>query len=446
MSPVSTWLFTLAVVLALSGLIGCGMADVQPGASGAVTGADEREEPMVNRIAYINNTGDLFLVDPDGSGEMRVTGDYRAGVLSQALERGDSYAWPTWSRDGARIALSRVSVGGASAGLSVQVYDVDAGSMTTAYSNDLPAPVADGTPHYVYWAPDSQQLSFLAPTPEGLTLFVRDMRTDEEAGAVALGAPLYYDWTADSSLLAVHTGDRVSLLEPTPEGDESSIAVDAIAFRAPAISPDGTLVAYAGIRGGVQGIFLASMSQSPAAAAPAMLMETEGLTAFAWAPDGSTLAVAEQLRPGVPVFDRLRLVSVDGQEINTLVEEQLVAFFWSPQGDSVAWVGIEPLSRAMDLAVTRVEGGRAAGEPRHLFRFSPTGEVFTMLSFFDQYAYSHSIWAPDGSALVVAGTEGLQSGRRNGSGPHGGEIYVIDVSTGDARRIASGKMAVWSWN
>ena len=124
----------------------------------------------------------------------------------------------------------------------------------------------------------------------------------------------------------------------------------------------------------------------------------------------------------------------------------MVAFYWSPQGDQIAWIGLEPLSRAMDLAVSAVEGGKPAGEPRRLFTFSPTGEMFGMLSFFDQYAYSHSIWAPDGSALVVTGTDGAESARRNGSGPHGGQVYVVDVSTGNAERIASGKLAVWSWN
>jgi TolB protein len=177
-----------------------------------------------------------------------------------------------------------------------------------------------------------------------------------------------------------------------------------------------------------------------------MLMETEGVTAFAWAPDGSSIAVAEQLRPNVPVFDRLWLVSPDGSESSTLVDEQLVAFFWSPQGDQIAWIGIEPLGRAMDLVVSPVEAGKAAGEPRRLFRFTPTGELFALLSFFDQYAYSHSIWAPDGSAVVLTGTDGAESGRRNGSGPHGGQVYVVDVRTGEARRIASGKLAVWSWN
>ena len=439
------WLLGVLSLLGLVIVVACGGPDATQGERSEGPAILASEGPMVNRIAYIDNSGDLLLIDPDGTNERRLTGDVRAGLLSQALERSDSYSWPTWSPDGNRLAASRVSVGGNRAGLSLQVFDVASGGVSTAYENDVPAPVADGTPHYIYWSSDSRYLSFLAPTPEGLTLFVRDHQAGEVPGAVAVGAPLYFHWSSDSALLAVHSGDKVSIQEPTPEGTESRVAVDAISFRAPAISPDGASVAYAGIGGGVQGIFVAPTATA-SSVQPRMLLETQGLVALSWAPDGATLAVAEQLRPGVPVFDRLQLVSADGAERTSLVEDQLVAFFWSPRGDSIAWIGIDPLSRNMDLAVSPVESGKGAGEARHLFRFSPTGEMFTWLSFFDQYAYSHSIWSPDGSALVVAGTDGLESGRRNGSGPAGGYVYVVDVSSGEARRIASGKVAVWSWN
>ena len=166
------------------------------------------------------------------------------------------------------------------------------------------------------------------------------------------------------------------------------------------------------------------------------------MAAFAWSPDGSALAVSEQSSPGSPLFNRLSLVPSDGSGASALVEEDHLAFFWSPSGDRIAWVGVNPATREMELSVSPVGGG----EPRRLFRFSPTGEFFTYLSFFDQYAYSHSLWSPDGSALVMAGNEGPESGRRNGSGPHGGQIYVVDAGTGEALRIASGKAAVWSWN
>ena len=142
---------------------------------------------------------------------------FAPGCWAQALDRGDSYSWPTWSNDGTKLAVSRVSVRGAGAGLSVQVYDLESGRMTAAYTNEIPAPVADGTPHYLYWSPDDRYLSLLAPTPEGLSLFVKDLRADEEAGSVSVGAPLYYHWAADSSRLAVHSGDRVTLEEPTPQ-------------------------------------------------------------------------------------------------------------------------------------------------------------------------------------------------------------------------------------
>ena len=444
MTPVILWIIPMAVLIVLSVHTGCGEANGWGQREGERTEADKGGPPMVNRIAYIDNSGDLFLINPDSTGEQRVTGDVRAGLLSQALDRGDSFSWPTWSHDGRRIAASRVSLGGGSPGLSVQLFDVDSGRMETAYQNEIQAPVADGTPHYIYWAPGGKYLSFLAPAAEGLALFVMDLESGEDPGPVALGAPLYYHWSADSNQLAIHSRDRVVVREPTSDGSERRVAVDAIAFRAPAISPASFKVAYAGIGGGLRGVFLASTESG--GPPPRLLMETEGLTAFAWAPDGSSLAIAEQLRVNVPVFDRLRLFSDDGRESYTLVDDQLVAFYWSPRGDQVAWIGLEPLSRTMELSVSRVEDGKPAGEPRHLFSFTPTGEMFGMLSFFDQYAYSHSIWAPDGSALVVAGSDGVEASRRNGSGPQGGQVYVVDVNTGDARRIASGKLAVWSWN
>ena len=448
MNRLAYLMMAMAVVVAIAGLFGCGQPETREESdTGLVSSMErdaEREIPMVNRIAYVDNSGNLLLVNPDSTGEERLTGNVRAGLLSQPLAQGDSYSWPTWSADGSRIAASRVSFSGDTPGLSVQVFDVATGRMSAAYENELQAPVADGAPHYLYWAPDSRRLSFLAPTPEGLTLFVRDLESNEEPGAVAVGAPLYYHWSADSGRLAVHSGDRVVVQEPTPEGEETRVEVDAIAFRTPALSPTGSQVAFAGIGGGRRGVFLGSTASG--GPPPKMLMESEGITAFSWAPDGSALAVAEQLRLNVPVFDRLSLVTADGSETSTLVDEQLVAFFWSPQGDQIAWIGIEPLSRSMELSVSPVQGGKSAGEARHLFSFSPTGEMFALLSFFDQYAYSHSLWAPDGSALVVTGDDGAESGRRNGSGPHGGQVYVVDVSTGNAERIASGKLGVWSWN
>ncbi len=399
---------------------------------------------MTNRIAFIDNSGELRLINPDGTNGQRLTGDAQAGLLAQALERGDSYSWPTWAPDGTKLAVSRVSLTGSPPRLSVQVLDLPSGRILPAFENEVPALMADGAAHYIYWSPNGRYLTLLAPTREGLALLVRDYQGNGEAAVLAVGAPLYYHWSPDSSVIAVHRGDRLMLSEPSPDGAQAYIQVEAVGFRAPGLSPDGSQLAYAATEGEVHGVFVRAVGLPPFSEmqSPRLLAETRSLAAFAWAPDGSALAVSEQASPGSPLFDRLSLISADGSSSTLLLEEPHLAFFWSPAGDRIAWIGVDASTREMELSVSSAAGG----EPRRLFRFSPTGEFFTHLSFFDQYAYSHSLWSPDGSALVMAGNEGQESGRRNGSGPSGGQIYVVDADTGAVLRIASGKTAVWSWN
>lgn len=67
--------------------------------------------------------------------------------------------------------------------------------------------------------------------------------------------------------------------------------------------------------------------------------------------------------------------------------------------------------------------------------FLPTG-VFgrDYLAYFDQYARSHSFWAPDGSAFVYAGGTDLTNRG----------IWVQPVSEAPPVRVALGEVATWS--
>ncbi len=415
----------------------------------------------VDRIAYIGPYGELFTVRPDGSDGRQLTGATQVSLPSgdpaapvagasvhqaQDLDFSESFAWPTWSPDGTRLAVSRVQITPTRhLVVSVQLIDTVTGANRTIYENDVPSLVAAGAPHYLYWAPNSQRLAFLASTRQGLTLFVFDPDTTEGAIALERGAPLYFSWAGDGQALLVHSRDSVKLFEPPFDADRALSLVSSGGFRTPAFSPDGAQWAYS--VGDDSGAAIRVTRRNDPGAYQNIL-ETGPMVAFMWSPDSRTLAVADNPYPERTVYQRLRLVSADGSSVRTLVNEPLIAFYWSPNGERMAWVGVDTDARVFEWHVIPV---RESGSPEDTspapFRFRPSNEVFTMLTFFDQYAYSHSPWSPDGSRLVIAGSEGLVDERRNGHTPSGTQIYVLNAAGNTPpTELAQGSVAFWSWN
>lgn len=401
---------------------------------------------QVDRIAFVSPNGDLFTVDPDGGGLAQLTGGIQAGPgtggggQAQPLRLNEYYAWPTWSADGTKLAASRVIAGGARTEISLQVMDARTGRSETVYDNDLAGLVADGAPHYIYWAPLGDALSFLASTPDGLSLFVWDGTPGNPAALVDRGAPLYYQWSKDASSMALHIGPDVTLAKP-PAGDGPRQTIgSAVGFRVPAISPDGASLAYVAVSDASSGLYISSVDDLSQAR---KIMDVGPVSAFLWSPDGTHLLVGDQPNPRVPFFDRLILVPVGDGPLTTLSTEGVLAFYWAPTGDKLAWVAVNSAQQEMEWVVSSKDGS----DVKRLFSFKPSGEVFIMLSFFDQYAHSHSPWSPDGKSLVVAGSKGEAARRSNGRTPTGDRVYVLDAEGGAAPRdIGAGILAFWSWN
>lgn len=418
--------------------------------------AIESSPVSVDRIAYIGPYGDLFTVKPDGTEVRRLTGGNSAAAaggpagsyLAQPLDLSESWAWPTWSPDGTRLAVSRVQVtDNRSLRVSVHILDALVGRSRMVYENDTPALIADGAPHYLYWSPDGEYLSFLAATRQGLTLFIVNPDTAEGAIALERGAPLYYSWGGDSQSLLLHSREAVKLLRQPFAADTAHRLVDAAGFRTPALSPDGRLwaVAVSGNRGGT--LYLGERDNP--AAAPQAVLSVGPAAAFMWSPDGQHLAVADQPDTGGGIFERLQVAAADGR-VQALAAEPLLAFYWSPDSQRLAWVAVDVAEQVFVwkvAAIADLTGGDGSAAGREVFRFRPSGEVFTMLSFFDQYAYSHSSWSPDGTRLVTAGRTGTVAERRNGDAASGARVYVLDaVGDEPPQEIAQGGLAVWSWN
>ena len=400
----------------------------------------------VDRIAYVSDDGDLFTINADGTDELKLTGTSQVSssalraVLAQPAEREHLYTWPTWAPDGQKIAASHVRVSGGRASITVEVIDVVSGQETTVFSNDTPSLVAQGAPHYLYWSPDSASLAVLAGSPDGLTLYVVDVAGGGVPVAVATGAPLYFHWGGASETLAIHVGDDLIIARTPFDSPAPVVRSGLVGFRVPALSPDGTLVAYSDMVAGSNSLLVAGVGDVGGAQA---VVDVGELAAFAWSPDGAEVAVVDSQEVRSGAFQRLRVAAKDGSAIRTVAEGTIVSFYWSPSGDGLAWLDLDDSGRR---ARWWVETG-AGTEGSELFAFQPSSDTGTMLWFFDQYGYSHSPWSPDGKSLVFAGTQRARGGSANGHSPSGDRVFVVDVGSGNpARELTAGKLAFWSWN
>ena len=436
-------------ILAITACQGNGeIGDTPETLSGDSSKALSSEEPgvSVDRIAFVGASGDLFTISPDGDDLRRLTGGIQAGlgstgpILAQPLDSNNYYAWPTWSPGGTKIAASRVSVSEGGAQVSLEVIDTENDRTRTVYINQVPSEIARGAPHYLYWSPDSRYLAFLASDLQRQTLFVLDTVDEEKTEALAFGAPLYFHWASDSSALLIHIRQEV-ILAKKPFNEMPLPLITATAdFRAPAFSPDDEQFAYIDTTDTGASLLVTPVNNPKQAK---NILEVGAVAAFTWSPNGQELAIADQLDPRKVIFERLRVVSADGTQVQTIGEGPIMAFYWSPQGDKIAWVVLDVEARSFDWKVSAGSGG----PERQLFRFQPSSNVLTMLSFFDQYGYSHSPWSPDGTRLVVSGIAENSMGGGNGATPTEDRVFVLDATGAEApRNIASGVLAFWSWN
>ena len=399
----------------------------------------------VNRIAFVSPTGQLFTIKPDGSDLKGLAGEvHRVGtagsVLAQALEVTNYFAWPTWSPSGSKIAASQVQVSDSEVDLALVVIDVETARARSVYENELVGQIAPGAPHYLYWSPDDRHLAFLGIAPGGLSLFILDSLGENETAVPAVVPPIYYQWAADGDSLLVHHQQDVKLLRKPFSDRPRGLVTTSGNYRAPALSPDGRLFAYIDYVAGQSSLVVAPVGNPEEGGS---ILDVGRRSAFIWSPNGGELAVADQVDSGNEIFERVRIASSDGQDVRPIGEGPILAFFWSPQGDKIAWFVLDLESRSFDVKVSERQGGEA----KQLFRFRPSDDSFTMLSFFDQYAHSHTPWSPDGAQLVVSGTrEGVGAGS-NGAAPSQDKVFVLDAAgVRPPRSLASGTLAFWSWN
>ena len=398
----------------------------------------------MNRIAYVGVDENIFTINPDGSDSKRLTGAASArsvgGILAQPLgQTSVLHSWPTWSPDGSRIAVSRVSLEGAEPQVSLLVIDAETGALTRIYENEPGASpvIAESVPHYMYWSANGEKLAFIASTTMALSLFVND---GAENAVVSSQGPLYFKWAQDGNSMLIHSRDTLFRAVAPFNAPPARLAPMDPVFRAPDLSSDGRTAAF--LSATEQGHALLA-GNADGSEGFREILPVDPPSALLWSPAGDTIAVADDAGAGAPGYRRLRLVDPQTGVATTLLEEPMAAFYWSPDGQRIAYVAIDLDTRRLVWKVVSVSGG----EPWQLVSFVPSQGMLTAISFFDQYAHSHSVWSPDSGSLTFAGQTGSGMEESNGATPNQSSIYIMNTEPGSLpRRIASGTLAFWSWN
>ena len=450
-----------------------------PAASSSSAALASSASPASSHLATTSTTAAIVAVDRSGSASI-VQPNGHATAL--AADTRVAFGFPAWSPDGTRIAV----VAERDAQTAISILDARPDAVGASTKPTVVYRSADIVPFYLSWAPDGHNVSFLAT--ESSTDSLRIAPADGSApldgsgpGAMLRrGAPLYYDWIgSDRLVLHVGTGPDAFLGEV---GLDGSSAAPALAmpgdFRPAVVSRDQRYVAYARVADtGESSLVVAARDGSGEHLVPVF-----GTAALLFDPTADRVASIGPDRPDVPnpgfLLGPLRLVDAASGATRTLLDGTVVAFFWSPDGKTIAALRLEPAGGGSTAAIepfaavqariggtvvadAAVGGGRsvAAASPSPAPSRAPAFEVHLifvdvatagirsqrvvrlggrfideLLPYFDQYALSHRLWAPDGSSFllpVVGGTGATQ-------------LVAFPVAGGDPTLSIDAEIGFWS--
>jgi len=391
--------------------------DDLPSLSAPVVGA-----PAADRLAVVDGD-ELVVMAPDGSDRVVIAGDEDLAVSQ-----------PTWSPDGRRLAWAERSTD-LRAELMLVTANVDGSEAQRVFT--------PFRPFYAQWDPTGRRIGLLGGGPGGPTLGIADF--DSASPGMTLidsGQPYFFSWADDGERLLAHAGPEVAVVGL--DGSDETIAASGL-FQAPIWVGEDRLV-YA-VDDDEQAVVVTNVAQT--------VERRFGYSNGAWlvmSPSGTRLAVqvsgpldeagaqqASTSAASVPPTEPgllptgLHVVDLVSGETTTLSDEVKAAFFWSPDGEQLLVLDLEPGDDGTASTRWEVWTGQ---QVRRGPLFSPSLQTIQeYLPFFDQYAQSVSFWSPAGDRFVYAGTDA--------DGQAG--IWVARADDpAHPELVSTGSIAVWS--
>lgn len=398
----------------------------------------------IGQLTVVGVDGNIRVFDSDGENPFALVTD------GQRASR--TYAWPTWSTDG-RLAFFGSSIvpdDGYNLRVFILRHVMPGAEPEVAFSTQ------GETFTYAYWSPgdcagdDCRDLALLYTPATGGDLGLRLLRNkggETTEWATERGSPFYYSFSPDGSHMIWHRFE--TQLEYY---DVEARRIDGLddqpgSFGAPMWSPRGERVLFA-VRSAQRGQSDVIVAQGERRTP--LLRDVPAPLSFAFSPDGEKVAVLDG--DGA-------LTVLDVATAETLASRRLgvtLAFFWSPESDRLALVGLRrPNDQSASLrpvshgtATVKLIAQEAPGLSVSLFdpatqandllgTYVPTRDMIYYLQFYDQFSRSHSLWSPDGHYFAF--------GALVGQGEPG--VVLFDAAApGTTKIIPDATIGVWSWN
>jgi TolB protein len=401
-------------------------------------------EAPLGLIAYVGNDGNIYTIVRDGKQPNAITRD--ANLHPSSGEVGRIYQYPTWAPDGQRLAFVRFSLSESGPEISLVSALSDGKKAVDTFTSQ------EFQPFYLSWSPDSKTIAFLGNDASGGLAQYLVAGVGGKSKLIDSGQPYYWDWSPDSSTLLVHIGGahsrnpdaHLTFVGLNGTNPKQELDIKPGIFDAPAWSPAGDVVAIAAQNeAGDDELTLAG----PDGKVKKVLVHLSGPVAFAWSPKGVHLAYAVTNTEGrAPVVHLFVMDSTQPDLQKQVAKGEMLAFFWSPDGQKIAYFMLgsgSPATASFQKVAQRQPSAnlvvwvydRVSGDAKEVTAFVPTASFQQILPFYSQYQRSGTIWSPDSQSLVLSGID--PSGQN--------AIYTVGADGGQLQKIADGELAFWSW-
>ena len=388
-------------------------------------------------IAYVGIDGNIYTMDQAGKNIVQLTSD-----ATTSDEKVLYYTHVTWAPNGHQIAY--VSYSGSSIqDMEAHLYVSDANGTNTKeiFANNRMIPI------FLYWAPNSKSLAFLATQTDGDSGILRLSSLDGQVPIILdSGQPLFWAWAPSSKRLLIHSNgsdydSRISYLYLGENIVEESLSINPASFQAPTFSPKGDEIMFAGVTENEESAIITLNRLDNRSRT---LTTIKGVVAFEYSPNGKQVAYIDSNNSTNSwIKGTLNVMGTQGSKPQKLssIGDNVIGFFWSPDGEKIAYFksavkqeetdGIIEQFTHLELHVLSIIDGTS----KNLFSFAPTELFAALLPYIDQYQRTFTIWSPDSQYLTFSAyTE------------QGPAIFVAQAEGDFEPRILEfGMLSAWSW-